>query len=293
MAAEPLMRGPQDCPDLETIAAYLDGRNSAAERAGVAEHLATCESCYFVFTEAAASKVAMLVDTAAPAWWKNPRIVLPSAAAGLAMAATIVLAVNAGLLRWDGSDPPQLTALVAAMGDERVIAPRLTGGFAHAPLRGAIRGGEPVVRTLSPDLRIAAALIEKQASPLGSAEALHARGIAALVTGEIDRAIIVLDQAVTARPDDARMLSDLAAAYLARADRDFKPEDLNRALASVNRALNADRTLPEALFNRAYALERLSLSAEAGDAWRAYLTIDDRSGWADEARTHLRSLGQR
>ena len=52
----------------------------------------------------------------------------------------------------------------------------------------------------------------------------------------------------------------------------------------------ADLARAEAWFNRAYALERLGLADEAREAWQAYLTIDDRSGWADEARTHLRAL---
>jgi anti-sigma factor RsiW len=41
------------CPSLEELAAFLDGRLTGEERAGVVEHLADCESCYTVFAEAA------------------------------------------------------------------------------------------------------------------------------------------------------------------------------------------------------------------------------------------------
>jgi len=145
-------------------------------------------------------------------------------------------------------------------------------------------------RQLSPEVRIAAALIEKEAAEARSPGALRARGIASFVVGDIDRAIVALEQAAGQRPGDPRILNDLGAAYLVRAERHNQPEDLSRAIGSLNRAVTANHLLPEALFNRAYALQRLSLNEEARDAWRMYLRVDDRSGWADEARVHLREL---
>jgi anti-sigma factor RsiW len=44
------------CPDLETLAGYLDGRLTERERADIAAHVAGCETCYFVFTEAAQTR---------------------------------------------------------------------------------------------------------------------------------------------------------------------------------------------------------------------------------------------
>jgi tetratricopeptide (TPR) repeat protein len=145
---------------------------------------------------------------------------------------------------------------------------------------------------LSPDVRIAAAEIEKVTTRQQSAEAQQARGIAALIVGDIDRAVKVLEDAAAQSPSNARILNDLAVAYLVRGQRTNQAEDPSKALATVNRALSADRSLQEAWFNRAYALERLSMTNEARDAWQAYLTIDDRSGWADEARVHVRALSQ-
>jgi Flp pilus assembly protein TadD len=133
--------------------------------------------------------------------------------------------------------------------------------------------------------------MEKSAGDDPSADGLRARGIAALVIGDVNRGVAALEEAAGKRPSDARIQSDLSAAYLAGAGGNSQSEDLSKALAAANRAVNANRTLPEALFNRAFALERLSMTQDAREAWQAYLTIDDRTGWADEARLHVRALG--
>jgi len=290
------------CPDLETLAGYLDGRLTERERADIAAHVAGCETCYFVFTEAAqtrasdraraetdASASPEPVSAATPKWWMTPKAMW-SSAAGLAAAAALVVAIGTAFLPSARGDSAELRALVAAGGTDRTIEGRLTGGFAYGPLRSATRGADPMTPSLSPDVRIAAAQLEKAAADDRTAEGLRERGIAALMSGEWDRGVAALEEAASGRSTDARVQTDLSAAYLARATRTSRDEDLSKALAAANRAVNANRMLPEALFNRAFALERLSMPIEARDAWRAYLTIDDRSGWADEARSHLRTL---
>ena len=159
---------------------------------------------------------------------------------------------------------------------------RLTGGFAYAPVRGPVRGANDI--SLSPDVRIAIAEIEKQyaAKPVAAA--------AALVSGDANRAILILEAQSQLRPNDPKILSDLAAAYLARAARTASTDDASRALAAANRALEIDRLMPEALFNRALALQMSGMTEDARIAWQAYLAVDDRSGWADEARARLRIL---
>jgi tetratricopeptide (TPR) repeat protein len=290
VAAEVAWNGVSECPPLETIAAFVDGRLSGVERDRIAAHVASCETCYFVFTESAQTEpFVSRTDTpsAAPGWWQRPVATWSAAAAGLAAAAALAIAVTGTLSR---EEVPQLTALVAAVGTDRTIEPRLTGGFAHGPLRGTLRSGDPTTSSVSPDVRIAAAGIEKQTASAETPRALQARGIALLVTGNVDDGIRALERASALAPNDARVLSDLSAAYLARSRRDSASasDDASRALAAANRALNADRSLIEPWFNRALALERLGSTMDAQDAWRAYLTIDDRSGWADEARLHLR-----
>ena len=73
MGAEPVTRDAGECPDLETLAAYLDGRVAEGDRARIAAHLTACESCYFVFAEAARMDTGVARDPAPPRWWARPR----------------------------------------------------------------------------------------------------------------------------------------------------------------------------------------------------------------------------
>ena len=287
MGAEP-MKVNATCPSLETIGAFVDGRFKERERDVIADHLASCEACYFVFSEAARLKVIRgtqelpeSVPTPAPKpapvrVWQRRDVL-----AGLAVAAMLLIAVNV----WQpfgSNDQRALDQLVAAVGTARTFEPRLTGGFAYAPVRGPVRGTDDV--TLSPDVRIAIAEIEKQAAERPVA------GSAALISGDADRAISLLEAATRTNAPRARTFSDLAAAYLVRASRTPTSTDASVALAMANRALEIERLMPEAMFNRALALQAIGQTADARAAWQAYLTIDDRSGWADEARARLRIL---
>lgn len=271
------------CPSLETIGAFVDGRFKDREREVIADHLASCETCYFVFSEAARTRVSAQPQAEVMPFTR--RRMTWQITAGLAAAATIVLAVNLWGPR-GGGDQQALDQLVAAVGTARTFEPRLTGGFAYAPVRGPVRGANDAAN-LSPDVRIAIAEIEKQhpAKPIAAT--------AAIVAGDPGRAIGILEAASRANPNDAKILSDLSAAYLTQASLTNNAENASRALAAANRAIEIDRLLPEALFNRALALQLSGLTGEAKTAWQAYLTIDDRSGWADEARARLRILSNR
>jgi uncharacterized membrane-anchored protein len=50
------------CPDLETIASYLDRRLAAVEQARVAEHIAACDTCHFVFIESVQTHVSAGIE---------------------------------------------------------------------------------------------------------------------------------------------------------------------------------------------------------------------------------------
>lgn len=291
-----MKRRPDECPDLETIAVYLDGRLADNDRARIAQHLAGCETCYFVFTEAAQVRK-LEVDPqvarshAAPSTdrgW-SPWRIARSMAAAIAVAACTILSIEVGIVPWWGSGSSELRALVAAVGTERPIEARLSGGFKYGPLR-AMRGAATSPRAVSPDVRIAVALSEKRAIAHRTPQALQAVAIGQLVMGDVDRAVPLLEQAIEHPAPRAEMLSDLSAAYLVRASRDHNPQDLAKALAVADRAVRADATLPEALFNRALTLERLSLSNEAFRAWQDFIALDAGSPWAAEARVHVDAL---
>lgn len=280
-------------PDLEAIGAYLEGRLSKPERARITEHLASCEHCSFAFSETAQMHVATTSDEKT-GWraWLTPAVLWPSSIGALATAAAVWLIVGAGALApWGPAQSPGLTALVAAVGAERPIEARLTSGFAYgSPRRSATRAAAPSTQAGSPDVRIAAAQIEKEAIAHRTPQSLNALGIAYLVVGDVARAISVLEEAANQPKPDAQILSNLSAAYFARAVRTNQPQEFARALGMAERAVNADSRLAEAWFNRAYALERMSLTDQARQAWQDYLKIDDSSPWAEEARSHLETL---
>jgi len=186
-------------------------------------------------------------------------------------------------------EPEDLRALVAAVGVNRTIEARLSGGFAYGPLHGSPRAAN-ASDTASPDVRIALARIEKDVLVHRTPQALRSLGVAYLVVGDFDRAVPVLEEAADVPAPEGRTLSDLAAGYLSRGRSPERAQDLARALTMAERAVKADTRLAEARFNRAHALERLSLLDEARQAWNDYLTIDDASAWATEARSRMHEL---
>lgn len=294
MAAATMKTGRAACPDLEVIAAYLDHRLPERERAPVTEHLESCETCYFVFSESAQMRGSEKWRRSGFAgrsprerrWWVRPAVLWPSIG-GLAAAAVLIVAVTTVRPR---AFTAEMNALVHAVGSDRVIEPRVTGGFRFGPYRGPARGaGSPLV-TVKPDVRIAAGRLEKLTLGTRTTVALRSLGVSYLFVGNLDAAIGALEDAVNLPPADAASLSDLSAAYLARAARTGNGQDWTKALAAADRAVKAKSALTEAWFNRALALEGLSLAPETRSAWQEYLEHDPDSGWADEARDHLRSL---
>ena len=57
---------PTSHPELETLAAFVDGRLSGAERASVVEHLASCDDCLEVVAETAAVQEELDAETSSP-----------------------------------------------------------------------------------------------------------------------------------------------------------------------------------------------------------------------------------
>ena len=88
---------------------------------------------------------------------------------------------------------------------------------------------------------------------------------------------------------DPHALSDIAAAYYVRAQREQRDSDLLRALEAAERATAAMPGDASALFNLALTQEALGFSNDAVSSWTALLS-SDRSKWATEARAHLTRL---
>lgn len=88
---------------------------------------------------------------------------------------------------------------------------------------------------------------------------------------------------------DAEAMSDLAAAYYTRAQRQDQPIDLLRSLDAAQHAVAAAPRSLNARFNRALALEAVGLESDAIAAWDE-IAKSDESPWGNEARQHSERL---
>jgi CHAT domain-containing protein len=210
--------------------------------------------------------------------------------------------IGLAALFWSSCDQPSrdIAVLVRALGGHRPSAARLTGGFAHGPCREP-RGEAPGVqlpRCLRRLDRSAIREVSRQldrlravSGPGADAATLHATGIAELLAGSPERAVRRLAEASARAPTEAKILSDLAAAYLARAEARNDPRDLVRALGRALETLQRDNGLREARFNKALALESLGLRSAAA-AWGDASRSEPASEWTAEAQAHAERLGR-
>lgn len=180
------------------------------------------------------------------------------------------------------SQIPPREMLVAAIGSIRFTEGRLAGGFPFAPYSSTL----PFPTLSDPALHRAAQRIERAARRGRDPQALADLAILKLLANRTDEAVSLLEEASKRAPRNARHRSDLAAAYLARA----RPDDLIRALAVADRAIRDGPSLPEPRFNRALALEKLSLITAARQAWQEMSQREIGSAWSHEAAQHLRRL---
>ncbi len=273
----------------EALAAYIDGRLTAVERRAVEAHVSADPEAYAWLAEAVAIARALPPDAEERAedvrpergrrpWWTF-------AFAGLATAAALLMLVRGTTA--PSSSPDELLARLAADAGTPSFQPWLSGGFGVSS-QGTMRGGG--------DARPATALLarvvdlERAAASAPSAAADHALGVALLVAGGAGRADAVARLQAAADADGRpAYLTDLAAAYLERAIRTGTAGDAERALALTARALDVAPALPEALYNRALALQTLERRDDALAAWSAFLAMPEGPGHGP-AREHLARL---
>lgn len=116
------------------------------------------------------------------------------------------------------------------------------------------------------------------------------RVVADLIAGRVDAAIAELSKAVELEPARAILWSDLAAAHLQRNVAASDPYELVLALSAANHAVHSDPALVAARFNRALALEHLTLRDRAAAEWRLVLLLEQDPHWREEDQQHLRAL---
>jgi len=266
------------CPADETLALFAAGDLDSDTRAEVLDHIERCRDCLSAVLSATAhlqEEAALSRPSAQPRWW-------------MGVAAAAVLAVV--IVPLARNHPPSIGSLVSlAPSSERVLEPRLSGGFAWAPYHGPARSSDPAPDVSRLKLGGAAGAVIERAQSDPGADAQHAAGVAMVLVDKPQEAVARLE-AVARTSNDAMTWSDLAAAQYQAAVQLRQPALLPRALASADRALRENARLPEALFNRALILERMDRTSDARAAWQQYLTADATSHWAQEARERLASL---
>lgn len=206
----------------------------------------------------------------------------------LVWSALVVTVAAVALILYDPPRPSTVKilegrpALVQAFGPLRPVQGRLTGGFDHHVYDPA--GKAPKIGSLPKD------------QALSTPQELADHGVLVLFDEKWDEAIASLEEAAARAPGDPSIFTDLAAAYLERGARMDRSLDGFLALAAAERAVEraaaagTGSPLPEALFNQALALERLSLAAQARKAWKRYLDVETDTAWLAEGAEHLERL---
>jgi hypothetical protein len=267
-----------NCPTEETLAVFIDGRLDDEARRRVIEHAAECAECRDILLTAAEIQNADATNVA-PFRPRQRMWPLIAVAASL----VVVFGLPATHRWWVFQRTGGLSAVVAAHDQisQRTVEPRLTGGFAHKDYKDVTRGDESV--GLDADqVRLLHAAADLEERGADSWKELRALAIGYLLTGDREKALVLMKRAAAQAPNEPTVLSDLAALYLHRGDMD-------EALPIAARAWTLAKT-PETAFNRALALERAGRDADAIRAWDEYLALDASSAWADEARDHLTRL---
>ena len=278
----------ETCPDVETLAAFSEGTLAAELRLEVMEHIADCGQCQQDLVDLDAAKRELKLEPDNVRRGSFGRWIAPLAAA--AAVVVVLFGVPSIRERILGGDSMGKLVEAANRAPKRATAGRLSGDFAYKEYQNFRGGDNEDVSPRGDDAEaakwavdLAAAKAAEQAENTPSPANLHADGVGKLLLKTPADALPVLQEAAKADPQSVAILTDLSAAYYARAD-------YGQALATATKAWNIEHT-QAAAWNRALSLEALNRKREAVDAWGEYLKLDPSSPWADEVRTkHLRDL---
>jgi CHAT domain-containing protein len=214
--------------------------------------------------------------------------------------AVVLLAIALGTWRFYRSQPhvdKGLVALNAAYRQQRPLESRISN-FDYAPY--VVTRGPGDERVDQDELRRAELTLLDELNANATPAVHHALGKVYLAKKDFDKAIDAFNEALKDDPNNAQIYSDLGAAWLEKGkiDREGNEpgkgmEELGRSLENLNKALELNPNLLEALFNRALCRQGMLLPQQAADDWREYLKRDSSSMWAEEAKQQLRMTDER
>ena len=219
---------------------------------------------------------------------------VPVAAALLAVAALSIFFV------WrfsadSAKDSKFIASLNKAYSKERPLESRITG-LSYAPPAPVTRGAKDDTKVDKNELKRAENMARDDVSEKPSAESSHELGRFYLSEKNFDEAIKQFDSALKLAPNNAKLHSDLGTAWLEKGKLDESKvnskslEFLGKANEEFQKAIDIDKNLGEAYFNKAWCVQLLQAPSQAKEAWQNYLKIDSSSPWANEARENLKLL---
>ncbi len=218
---------------------------------------------------------------------------------GFAVLALIITGVSYTVWRvavYESDTEKGLAQMRIAYRGQRPTESRTTADFEYAPLPNIRGANEKTAADTKARARAERFLLDAAADE-GNAESFHALGLFYLAERKFDEALPELNRAVELAPQNAGFQSDLGAVYLEKtkqAEIEEKGEDFfknaDAGLRHINKSLELNENLLEALFNKALLLQKMQLSGQSREAWMKYLEKDSASPWADEARKYLKLL---
>jgi tetratricopeptide (TPR) repeat protein len=212
----------------------------------------------------------------------------------LKIAAAVIVAAGLLLSLWvllgRRSDVDQgMVALNEAQGNERLIQSRISE-LNYAQLNN-VRGPRTGLQNRQARDRSERLLLDA-VNEEQNAASYHALGRLYLAERDFVKAREQFEKALQKDANDPQLQSDMGATLLELGQATYGAEReryLSEALRYLDRALQLNPRLPEALFNRALVYQFMLRTPEAIEAWRKYLQIDSTSPWAREAERNLKS----
>ena len=270
---------------------YVAGEFAGAERQRVRD--------YFFQSDARQEKLRFalaLKEQKSPTFTKRPKT---RWTAYVAIAASLIAIVSIGFIVWRALKPATdlndgLVALQAAYREERPIEGRLSD-FGYVPLPNQ-RGESAKVDYVQRDL--AGALLIKARRDQPSSASHQAAGKYYLMLHQFAEAEKEFEAALALDPNNPKIHNDLGALFLQQCrtqiarEQNTQLESCGRGLEEIQKALQLNNSLLEALFNRAVTFQLMNSPAQATTAWKDYLAKDSSSRWAEEARKKLKQLEQ-
>lgn len=227
-------------------------------------------------------------------WWK-PLFSAPF----MRLAAAAIIVVVLGVAGWrvffyEPELNKGVTALNKAFLEQRPVESRISK-LEYAPF-SVTRGDEqgPIDRL---SLNRAERILSDEADANPTAASLHALGRLflaekkfALAREQFEKALALDDKNAQLHSDYGALLMETGKIERMRENSGKSLETFANSLEHLNRALELDKTLLEALFNRALCHEYMLLYREAEKGWKDYIQKDPNSRWADEARQKLKEI---